>query len=237
MTKKLNQNGFTILELLIATMVFAVIFSGAVTAILQIGKLYYKGVVSNRVQETTRSVTDAVSQELQFNSVALGTANAKTYNNVIGAPGNSMTYQAYCIGTTRFSYKINAQVDSGSANQTFNQTTSRQAHGLWRDTIPNPTVCVPPNLSATNPSATSGATGSGGTELLGDSMRLSAFDLSCDSTSNVCKTNIGIIYGDNDLLKYDGAGIPVSCNTIVGSQWCAASQLTTSVLKRVGVSN
>ncbi len=234
--KKTNNNGFTILELMIATIVFAVIFMGATTAILQIAKLYYKGVVTNRTQESTRSVVDSISQQIQFNDAPLLTPADVTYDVVQGpVAGTKMTFKAYCIGSTRYTYAINAQVNDGVVEGQYQPTTNRLRHGLWRDTVnPGPAGCIPANLSLANPSTTAGAVGDQGVELLAEGMRLSNFALSCDD-SRRCSVAVAILSGDNDLLEPNPQEeVPTNCATIIGNQWCAGSQLTTVVLKRVG---
>ncbi len=233
--KKLNSNGFTILELMIATIVFAVIFMGATTAILQIAKLYYKGVVTTRTQETTRSVTDSIAQQLQFSASALGQSSSKTYNVTNGpVSGTKMNFEAYCIGDTRYSYVVNAQVNSVVPVGTYQPTSNRLRHALWRDKIDNPTNCVAANLSLENPSRdTEDARGEEGVELLTQGMRLSDFSLSCDDTRR-CTISVAVLSGDNDLLEPNPQEeVPTNCATIIGNQWCAGSQLTTVVFKRI----
>lgn len=222
-----DQKGFTILELLIATMVFSVIFLATTTAILQISKMYYKGVMSSRTQEVARGLVDQLSQQLQFggNDVTPGVDSNPV---VTGSPqpDGKLTFKAVCIGSVRYTYRINAQVSSSTAPGTYDNANSRLQHALWRDTVNS--GCDAVDLSQAQPSP-------GGEEVLGQNMRLSKFAVTpCDSTTNICNISVGIIYGDNDLIVYDGQGVPDHCQSIIGSQWCAASQISTSVLKRVG---
>src|SRR5687768_12937296 len=66
-TDKPKNSGFTIIELMIATVVFSTILLIITGGIVQIGKAYYKGVISARTQNTTRQLTDEVTRNLQFN--------------------------------------------------------------------------------------------------------------------------------------------------------------------------
>lgn len=230
---RINQKGFTILELLIATMVFSVVFLGATTAILQIGKLYYKGVVSNRTQETVRSGIDSISQQLQFNFEPLKTPAPIDYP-VTGPSATTLKFSAYCIGTTRYTYVLNAQVANGATDHSYDSANYRLAHALWRDNVAT-NGCVPADLGLVNPSNTAGALGSDGQEMLAASMRLSDFKLGCDTATSLCTVSLRVIYGDNDLLEPNPTtAIPTHCASIIGSQWCATSELSTSVYKRVG---
>lgn len=239
-----NKRGFTIVELMIATMVFSVILLSAATALIQMGKLYYKGVVTNRMQETTRSIVDQVGQQLQFSKDNFvpstgGSSHQYIVTNGIDGAGK-MTYSALCIGDTRYSFRINTQVNSGVTSGEFDPTNLRGQHGLWRDTAPG--ICVGANLSTTDPTSQSGAyngIAGSGQELLPQNARLSSFDIKCTTTpspnsTTSCTITLGVIYGDNELLEPDPhANTPTHCQSIVGSQWCASSSLTTTVARRL----
>lgn len=223
-----NQKGFTILELLIATMVFSVIFLGVTTALIQMSKLYYKGVVTGRTQETARGTMDRIAQQLQFTGSLPTPPSSQNFNVTgypAGQPATSLEFKAVCIGGSRYTYRLNAQVNDEVSSGGYDSSTSRLRHALWRDSFP-PGTCPPADLSQAQPSAD-------GEDMLSQHMRLTDFRATCDA-NNICTVAIGIIYGDNDLLEYDSAGMPVRCATIIGNQWCAASQFSTTVLKRVG---
>lgn len=102
MTKKLNKKGFTIIELMIATSVFAVVLVIAASGILTIGRTYYKSITSSRTQEATRSVINTISSTIQF------TAQSRGDDGLTDVPG---VPQATCFGFDRYTYVINSQVD------------------------------------------------------------------------------------------------------------------------------
>lgn len=226
--KATDQKGFTILELLIATMVFSVIFLGVTTALIQMSKLYYKGVVTGRTQETTRGTMDRIAQQLQFTNALPTPPTTQSFNVTgypSGQPATALDFSAICIDGTRYTYRLNAQVNNDIDSGGYDTSMSRLRHGLWRDAWPDGT-CPPANLSLDKPTAE-------GEDMLSEHMRLTDFRVTC-GVGNVCTVAIGVIYGDNDLLQYDSAGNPTNCATIIGNQWCAASQFSTTVLKRVG---
>jgi prepilin-type N-terminal cleavage/methylation domain-containing protein len=228
-----DQKGFTLIELLVASMVFSVIFLGATTALLQIGKLYYKGVVTGRTQETTRGLTDQISQQLQFsNAQVANSSNQFTVTNGADAgPGsNKLNFMTTCVGNTRYTYRLNTQVNSGTAAGTYDATNNRLLHALWRDTYNAGIGCPAVDLSQKLPTV------SGGEEVLGQNMRLANFSVTCSpgNGSNLCTVIVGVAYGDNDLLNFDAVGNPSNCKSIIGNQWCATSQFRASVLSRVG---
>lgn len=99
-TKKTTQ-GFTIVELLIATAVFGVVLLIVTTGIIKIGQSYYKGIVQNRTQETTRVISEDISRTIQL------ARGAKVTD-----PANP---NRFCIGAVRYTYKLNSKVgDSGA---------------------------------------------------------------------------------------------------------------------------
>lgn len=92
---KINNKGFTIIELMVATAAFSVILLIASVSVIQIGKLYYRSILQSRTQETVRKISDEISQSIQF-------AN--------GTKRNSSNPNQFCIGDTRYSYTINQTV-------------------------------------------------------------------------------------------------------------------------------
>lgn len=221
----LNKRGFTLLELMIATVVFSTILLASATVLIQLGRMYYKGIIINRTQETTRNTADEISQQLQF-----GTSGVVEGSKMYG----TLSVQSFCMGSQRYSYVINAKVSSGASAQDQAPATIPEnalQHALWRDTIDptTATMCEPLNLSQPNPGGTDGQ------ELLGQNMRLSSnFRApSCNEGTNICTFTVAVLYGDNDLLSPPNSEQPVSCGNSVGSQWCASSTISTQVFKRL----
>lgn len=97
--KRLNQKGFTIIELLISTVIFAVILLVITGAIVQFGRLYYRGVVQSRTQESARAISQDVEQAIQF-SRSVPVANPASGDGVL------------CIGERRYTYRLNAPLVS-----------------------------------------------------------------------------------------------------------------------------
>ena len=101
MKQRLNTQstkGFTIIELLIATVVFSVVLLVVSGAIVQFGRSYYKGVVQTRTQDVARNISQDVAQTIQFSR---------------GAPAKSTIAPnqfVLCIGNKRYSYVIGQQV-------------------------------------------------------------------------------------------------------------------------------
>jgi len=137
-----------------------------------------------------------------------------------------------CVGTTRYSYVIGKKLATSS-------------HVLWRDTIgasASASDCNPVNMYVAVPSA-------GGVELANTNARLFLFKL---SSTNFYKLEIGLAYGDNDLLCAP-VNVPGSCDTTAampnnpadyqtdelickgktGDQFCATARSETTIVQRV----
>lgn len=88
MSKK-HQQGFTIIELLIAIVTFSLVLLVVTGAIIQFSKVYYKGVATSKTQEAVRLVSEDMTRAAQFSKSA-----------VTSVPG------VYCFGDKRYRYDI-----------------------------------------------------------------------------------------------------------------------------------
>lgn len=198
------SRGFTIIELLIASTVFSVVLLLCTTGMLQIGKVYYKGIVSTQAQEASRSIIEEISRTIQFS----GGQITRVYP--VTETGKNSDY--FCVGDKSYSFLIDKQL---SAAATLKADQSR--HVLVSDTCGNGGQ----SLGETLPS--------GAKEFMAPNMRLAWLDLQ-NLGNNLYNINIRVVYGDTDVLNdtRDGCSSEKS-----GSQFCAASELSTSVQKRV----
>jgi prepilin-type N-terminal cleavage/methylation domain-containing protein len=201
-----HQQGFTIVELMIATTVFAVVLLLCTYGLLEIGRTYYKGVTTSRTQETARIITDDVVEALQFNGGQVE----------VGHPG------WHCIGTKRYSYQLNRQLTDTN-------------HALVTD-VP-PASCT----AGTGALPIGGAIPADSRELLNVRTRLSRFDIVAVNSNGLYRVTVRIVSGEDSMLvDRDGNGTintadnPIECrNERTGSKFCAATELTTLVQKRV----
>lgn len=225
-TLKHNTIGFTVIELMIATAVFALILLLATFAILQIGKTYFKGIAQTQTQNAARTIIDDVSQAIQFSG-----------GDVI-APSGGPPIWWFCIGDRRYSYIEDRQLtdDTPAANQSAQVFT-------WDNNVANCGTAI--NWGAP-----------GFTEMLSPGMRIANFEIctpdagSCPTpmpaNSNLYRITVRVVYGDDDLLCSPSAGdcndtamsgnlgaADLSCKSLAGSQFCAESELTTVVQKRI----
>ena len=116
MTKLRAHEGFTIIELLIATTVFSLFLLLLSAVTLRIGRLYSKGVISTKTQEAARSITNDIAKSIQFSG-----SDVKSGPNYI------------CAGAKRFMFKSGLQlIDNGVL------TADQTSHVLISDT---PALC------------------------------------------------------------------------------------------------
>lgn len=239
-----NSAGFTIVELLIATAVFSLVLILITTGVLRFTREYYKGVISGKTQDAARAVVDDITRSIQFNGGDVATILVKP-----AKPLNKDTNPAiaYCFGEAkRYSFYLNSQVTDGTPIAAQNQ--ARQALVVEQVSGCNANSgALNVKNSATLPA--------NARELLGSHMRLVKFDVT--GGGDLWTIDVKVIYGDDQLLcttrttapssaqcknKNAPVGLPalnaaeresLTCRTNEGSQFCAVSELTTTVDKRV----
>ncbi|MCA9332322.1 prepilin-type N-terminal cleavage/methylation domain-containing protein [Candidatus Saccharibacteria bacterium] len=225
--KHQNQTGFTILELLIATAVFSIILLIGATTIIQVGRMYYRGVVASKNREVVRNVIDEISRPIQLEGAGVITGVAPENQP---STGEQVSVEVFCIGSKRYTYTTGAFLDEtldGTVVAGLNNT-KRVRHVLWVDN--GGSVCTPANLTIPNPTPD-------GTELLSPGMMLSDMSLTSTSigaTGTQRSYNLRVfgLTGADDLVQSDGSVWRCGAE-IVGSQWCAGSDLFTNVYKRI----
>lgn len=211
-SKGAKQAGFTILELMIAAGVFAVIMLIVATGVISFTNRYYKGITASKTQATARSVLNTISQSIQFGqNVVLPTYNA-----------GATTY-GMCIDDTLYAFRPGQEVVDTppfGANQGYHGLVAMNGCSL---------PAVLPNT----------ATLANGRELLGEHMRLNYLKIT--QNGNLYTINLRIVYGDNVLLSQPLPGnvpawlvTPEACSgSQAGTQFCAVADLTTTVEKRL----
>ena len=220
MSMKLRRNhqrdqGFTVVELLIATTVFSIVLLLVSTAMVQIANVYYKGVTETNTQNVARGVIDAIAQGVQLNGGIVTQTPA-----IAPAPGTST---AFCIGDTQYAYQLGWELTDTSPQSSQNQAY----HVLAQSHVPN---C-----------SGAGGVASGyldqptvsGVELMNQHMRLAKLTVQQIGTTNLYRINVRVVYGDNDVLSTPTAASAACAGISAGSQYCAVSELSTIVSKRI----
>lgn len=206
-----NQDGFTILELLIATLVFSTILVVATFAIIQISRTYIRGYIGSETQNTNRNIADQITQAIQLSTTGEVTLPPNS-------PNASNVYW-FCVNETRYTYVYDQEL-TASSTPVFLQD---------KDSTGN---CSGPG------DLTNAATGTNRKELLSTHMMLlpptggGGILTVASGALKLYNVNLTILYGDNGSY-ITRAGLPVGCAPIVsGGDFCAKSSTSTSVEQR-----
>jgi prepilin-type N-terminal cleavage/methylation domain-containing protein len=223
--KKLNSRGFTILELTIASSVFAVILLVIAAGVIAFTRQYYKGIVTTKTQAAARAIMSEVNQSLEFSRTA----------NFDLAAGST---EGFCVDNKLFSYIIGRQIKDGTS-----VNADKGPHGFVVDSsAPLCSDTTAPTIAAAF------SAGDGQRELLGDNMRLSVLSIE-QGDNNLYTVHVRVIYGDAEVLV-DDTGTALTAASAAGlseddwasvkcspdkanSEFCAISDLTTTVQKRL----
>lgn len=206
------QTGFTILELMIAAGVFAVILLIVAAGVISFTDRYYKGISTSKTQAAARDVMNTLSQAIQFGQFV----SLPTYN------GAGTTY-GMCIDDTLYAFRPGQEV-----TDTAPFATHQGYHGL----VAMHGCSLPATLPAT-------ASLANGRELLGEHMRINSLQVT--QNGDLYTIHLRIVYGDDDLLQQPLPGsVPAWLTTNEtcsgsqsGEQFCAVADLTTTVEKRL----
>ena len=207
---KSNQ-GFTILELLIASAVFTVVLLVVAAGVVSFTNTYYKGIANSKTQATARSIAAQLTQAIQFGKSVTTLSAGGGVNGV-------------CIDNSLYSYAVGQQVTDSAPNAALHQGY----HGLVVSSGTDCSASVPTVPTAANLPTRS-------RELLGPHMRLGA--LSVTASGGLYAVSVVVIYGDDDLLTPTLGANPAwaieQCAGRDGSQFCAVSSLSTTVQPRL----
>lgn len=203
--KYANSTGFTIVELMIATLVFSVILTIATVGILNIGRLYRKSLNQSQTQQVARTIVDTVSQNIKFNG---GTVVAGT--------------NYYCLGSgKRLTYSLDTQfVSSTTHGLVIDDTSCTYATGAQTINVSNITgkELLGPRMRLAK------------FYICWNGM---AATTNCPSSfNNNLKQKsyyifVRVVYGDNDLLTDSNT----NCSSSAGREFCAVSEISTYTQK------
>lgn len=204
----MKSRGFTIVEFLVASSVFALLLTIALAGFSGVGNLFYKGVSVTQTQSTTANIIRDVSSNIQTASTITGPSTAP----------NGYTY--YCIGGIRYTYNLQKELDT-TIDENLSLGTAVN-FALVRDSLPGTTGCAPPCTSGC--SAPFAATRQ---EMLGNRMRLMRFDITPSSSgSKFYNVYATVAYGDDE--DFDNVGNPATIECKAGLQaqkFCAVNTL------------
>lgn len=206
-----NERGFTVVELMIATMVFSLILTIVTTGVISFTMRYYKGVNSSTTQTTARSVLDTIGQAIQFGSSTVRPTLAA--DNYFCAGGYSFTFDKGAL----YSGTGNGGIYMAPMGSVCGPQTSGGKQLLGKNM----------RVTALSVDLISGTGGAGSLYKINLGIAYGADDLLCSPTASP-----GACSGTSNLASYWRSDI--QCRGSTGSQFCATSKLTTIVEQRIG---
>jgi prepilin-type N-terminal cleavage/methylation domain-containing protein len=246
-SRNIKQQGFTIIELMIATAVFAVIMLIATATVIYVSKTYVKGQVEAQTQQTARNILTTVSQDIEFNKAS----------SVDIPAGQTTEPFFFCVGDHVYVYTLDSELIANPSAQTSPDMYS--SHDLL---VYTSSTCP---TTAANSQPTFGTTGiqSGQStypygaltqEFLSNHLRLGQLTVSCvmsgGSCTNTFTVSVIVAYGDDDLSQdpaHGGTRIAPPSQSLsptdhysysclaqtLGGSFCAVASLTTTVESRI----
>jgi type II secretory pathway pseudopilin PulG len=231
-----TQMGFTIVELMIATVVFSMVMMVIVYGVLNFSHDYYDGITASTTQNTARNIINSITQSIEFSGMSI----VSTPASLPGA--GSEVY--LCAGGSTYAYNWGTM---------YTGTVSATNLGLYEITG----TCQMPTASSIAAAQSNGS----GKELLNPNMRVTVLTVASDSTGRLYTVTLGVAYGDSDLLcnqskTGQGGCVPtdtenpmgrtittnpssvnnvsdVECRDTAGFEFCAHAGLSTTVALRV----
>lgn len=226
-----TQEGFTVIELMIATVVFSLVMLVIVFGVLSFSHDYFGGVNSSTMQSTARNVLNSVAESIQFS----GTTITPTPTTMPSA-GNQVFF---CAGNNVYVYRWGLM---------YTGTPSTTNPGLYvlpgscgapsTIPVPNGKELLSDNMRITALTVSADSTGRLFTITLG--LAYGDSDLLCNFhknggpggcfNSDAANTRGGLI--TTDPLNVTNVS-DVGCRQASGSQFCAHAGLSTTVSLRV----
>jgi hypothetical protein len=203
----------------------------ATTIMIQISRLYMKGVNQASIQDATRNISSDLVSSLEFSGSPPASIKCDDnadpqghmlcYSNKLS--GNPTVY-SLCIDKTRYSFIVNRELGNDTSKPGV-------PHVLWKDKAD--VGCTPLDIRINGTPANSDPSGF---EVMPDHGRLVRFKVyENPRNSDIYTVDIVSAFGDSDLLNVNTANGDANCIGGKGSQFCGVSILNTDVKRRIVV--
>lgn len=223
-----RQAGFTIVELMIATLAFALVLVIITTGVLHFTASYYKGVSSSATQTDAEGVIDTISQAVQYSTVPASETD--------GSEGFFCAGSKLFVYDLGYPYKGNPAGANGAGLYEMDRTP-----GSCTDRAPaGGTELLNTNVRITNiavQNIKSGDMQNGGVWQITLSLAYGDADLLCDTT--VTGSNPGSCTKDapsfslTQQVQNSTPGDIVCKSGYDGSQFCSTATLSTVAQQRI----
>lgn len=212
-SKPLDMRGFTIVELMVATLVFSTILTVITAGVIAFSNHYYKGVNASATQNAAQTVLDTITQAFQFGA------------GQVDVDATTLSNGHFCAGGREFVFQKGVKFD-GTIASTKGIFVAPMGAGCGPADIPS----TGEELLAKNMRLTSFDIQYKGQNLYEVSLTVAYGDddLICDaSVSGDCS-------GSTTHTTAELSDMPnATCHYGSGLPFCATSRLVTSVQKRI----
>lgn len=223
-----SEQGFTVIELLIATVIFTLVLALVTTGVIFFSNQYYRTANANTAQNLVRTISDDITQSIQFGT-------EEPISNIVQGIG----FSTVCAGGKKYVFKRGVK---------YNGTTTAAAPGIvladWN--AADDGGCEAPTTAAQFAPYASNK------QLLQKNMRVTQFsvtpggstyglslriayaaeaDLLCSPADSNCGPNQGYPPGSEVAIANQGATI--QCRPGAGSQFCAVANVDAEVVRRL----
>lgn len=234
-----TDGGFTIIELMIATVIFALVMLVFLSGIVQVTRAYYKGITHSKTQEAARVLMSEVTDAIKLSGSSIIVSNPSNLGPEIPATsaGTNSGLGSFCAGNRKYTYALDRKTDSGVSADHANKLIRNafvSKNQICSSTMPPVLTDLTNAINTTN----------GDRSLLGDNMRLTglrisqvvpASDVPMKEAAQLWQVEISVAYGDTDLLDYTFESGRVTCKPNTGAEFCSIVELSTIVTRRVGI--
>lgn len=219
-----NRAGFTIVELMVATLVFSVILVVITSGVIHFTTDYYKGVNTSATQTAARNIANIIAQNLQYGG------GEDTYDGSQAASGY------ICVGATRIDYNLGHQLNKGPApDYGVLVSADNCSHAYPPLAGSQPKEYLGPNMRVTNINVTQVSGATNNLYKISVGVAYGDDDLLCfqSGTAGLCSSAPGSL-GGVSANQWNTNGKSVRCRSGAGSQFCAIAHLSTEVVSRFG---
>jgi prepilin-type N-terminal cleavage/methylation domain-containing protein len=217
-----TQAGFTIIELMIATLVFSGVLLIITYGVIHFTSSYYKGINSSTTQVTAQKAVDTIGQAIQFSTG--GTAGTAT----VPTPDH------FCAGSKMFAYTTGTAYSSSSPIGPnnwglFMMDNQSATCAAIPSPIPSGTELLSNNMRITDVTLASvaSAVGTGGLWQLTLKVAYGTTDLLCSpSVAGSCNST-------SPLSPAQLRNPDVVCRSQIGQQFCSTVALSSVIQQRI----
>ncbi len=227
-TPQFAQKGFTIVELMIATLVFSLILVVITSGVIHFTSAYYKGLHNSSTQTTARTVMNTIAQNLQYGGGG---------GDLLQTPIDDTSADRYiCVGDVQIDYKIGAKLGTDSDYGVFvTKVDPILGCTAYRSGLKGQELLAP-KMRLTNLVVSQQLLGANNLYDISAGVAYGDLDLLCARSlpSNGvggCAPNASQ-FADYTALMPKAVGVSVACKSGKASQFCAFSHLTTQVAAR-----